>query len=208
VNGPTDAADRRTSNARSAARSQHDQARFGSPVVHPGISPLAIPGIAPLARRAPPGRPGRGLPATFPTMHFRLVDRFLELTDTSAVGVKNVTAAEEYLQDHFPGFPVLPGVFMVEALTQAARAVMEKRGTPRMVLGEVKALRYGSFVRPGETLKVEVTLEKTKDDGTAVFKAQGTVLRGASDPSAPSETAVAGRLILRPLRNEAFRDLA
>jgi 3-hydroxyacyl-[acyl-carrier-protein] dehydratase len=137
-------------------------------------------------------------------MHFRLVDRFLELTDSSAVAVKNVTAAEEYLQDHFPGFPVLPGVFMVEALTQAARAVMEKRGTPRMVLGEVKALRYGSFVRPGETLKVEVTLEKTKDDGTVVFKAQGTVLRGASgadDPSAPSETAVAGRLILRPLRN-------
>ena len=38
-------------------------------------------------------------------------------------------------------------------------------------------------------------------DGTVVFKAQGTVLRGASDPSAPSETAVAGRLILRPLRN-------
>ncbi|MCE2884438.1 MAG: polyketide synthase dehydratase domain-containing protein [Planctomycetaceae bacterium] len=134
-------------------------------------------------------------------MHFRLVDRFLELNDSSAVAVKNVTAAEEYLQDHFPGFPVLPGVFMVEALTQAARAVLEKRGTPRMVLGEVKALRYGSFVRPGETLRVEVNLEKTKDDGSVVFKAQGTVLRGATDPAAPSETAVSGRLILRPLRN-------
>ena len=109
-------------------------------------------------------------------MHFKLVDRFLELTDTQAVAVKNVTAAEEYLQDHFPGFPVLPGVFMVEALTQAARAVLEKRGMPRMVLGEVKALRYGSFVRPGETLRVEVSLEKTKDDGSFVFKAQGTVL--------------------------------
>jgi 3-hydroxyacyl-[acyl-carrier-protein] dehydratase len=99
-------------------------------------------------------------------MHFRLVDRFLSLSDTSAVAVKNVTAAEEYLQDHFPGFPVLPGVFMIEALTQAARAVLEKRGMPRMVLGEVKALRYGSFVRPGEALKVEVTLDKVREDGS------------------------------------------
>ena len=133
-------------------------------------------------------------------MHFRLVDRFLSLSDTSAVAVKNVTAAEEYLQDHFPGFPVLPGVFMVEALTQAARAVLEKRGMPRMVLGEVKALRYGNFVRPGETLRVEVTLDKVREDGSAVFKAQGTVLRDGVDPAA-AETAVSGRLILRALRN-------
>jgi 3-hydroxyacyl-[acyl-carrier-protein] dehydratase len=134
-------------------------------------------------------------------MHFRLVDRFLELSDTSAVAIKNVTAAEEYLQDHFPGFPVLPGVFMVEALTQAARAVLEKRGQPRMVLGEVKALRYGSFVRPGECLKVEVTLDKVRDDGSVVFKAQGTVLRGSDSTAPASETAVSGRLILRALRN-------
>lgn len=134
-------------------------------------------------------------------MHFTLVDQFLELTDTSAIAVKNVTAAEEYLQDHFPGFPVLPGVFMVEALTQAARAVLARRGMPRMVLGEVKALRYGSFVRPGETLKVEVTLEKTKDDGSVVFKAQGTVLKRLAGDSAVAETAVSGRLILRALRN-------
>jgi 3-hydroxyacyl-[acyl-carrier-protein] dehydratase len=134
-------------------------------------------------------------------MHFRLVDRFLELSDTSAVAIKNVTAAEEYLQDHFPGFPVLPGVFMVEALTQAARAVLEKRGQPRMVLGEVKALRYGSFVRPGESLKVEVTLDKVRDDGSVVFKAQGTVLRGSDSTAPASETAVSGRLILRALRN-------
>jgi 3-hydroxyacyl-[acyl-carrier-protein] dehydratase len=136
-------------------------------------------------------------------MHFTLVDRFVELTDTSAVALKNVTAAEEYLQDHFPGFPVLPGVFMVEALTQAARAVLERRGQPRMVLGEVKALRYGSFVRPGETLRVEVSLEKTRDDGSAVFKALGLGRRRAQGADSPSETAVAGRLILRPLRNGA-----
>jgi acyl dehydratase len=71
-----------------------------------------------------------------------------------------------------------------------------------MVLGEVKALRYGSFVRPGESLKVEVTLDKVRDDGSVVFKAQGSVLRGAGTGSdTVAETAVAGRLILRALRN-------
>lgn len=134
-------------------------------------------------------------------MHFKLVDQFLELTDSGAVAVKNVTAAEEYLQDHFPGFPVLPGVFMVEALTQAARAVLERRGHRRAVLGEVKALRYGSFVRPGETLKVEVSLEKVRDDGSFVFKAQGTVMKGLATDKSLAETAVSGRLILRGLRN-------
>ncbi len=136
-------------------------------------------------------------------MKFVLVDRFLSLDENAAVAVKNVTAAEEYLADHFPGFPVLPGVFMIEALTQAARAVLEKRGLPRMVLGEVKALRYGSFVRPGETLRVEVTLEKVGDDGRATFKALGTVIRLAEEPKegdSKSETAVSGRLILRPLQ--------
>ncbi len=136
-------------------------------------------------------------------MKFVLVDRFLSLDENSAVAVKNVTAAEEYLADHFPRFPVLPGVFMVEALTQAARAVLEKRGIRRMVLGEVKALRYGSFVRPGESLRVEVNLEKIREDGSAVFKAVGTVLRlgeSGAEGSAIAETAVSGRLILRPLQ--------
>ncbi len=136
-------------------------------------------------------------------MKFVLVDRFLSLDENSAVAVKNVTAAEEYLADHFPRFPVLPGVFMVEALTQAARAVLEKRGIRRMVLGEVKALRYGSFVRPGESLRVEVKLEKIREDGSAVFKAVGTVLRlgeTGAEGSAIAETAVSGRLILRPLQ--------
>ena len=72
-----------------------------------------------------------------------------------------------------------------------------------MVLGEVKALRYGSFVRPGESLRVEVKLEKIREDGSAVFKAVGTVLRlgeTGAEGSAIAETAVSGRLILRPLQ--------
>lgn len=105
--------------------------------------------------------------------------------------------AEEYLQDHFPTFQVLPGVFMLEALVQAARALLDQRGHPRMVLGGAKALRYGSFVRPGEALEVEVQLEKALPDGSFTFKGTGIVRR--HDGGQP-ETAVSGRFTLRPLR--------
>ena len=52
-------------------------------------------------------------------MKFNLIDSIIELSDTRIVAVKQVSLAEEYLADHFPTFPVLPGVMMLEALTQA-----------------------------------------------------------------------------------------
>jgi 3-hydroxyacyl-[acyl-carrier-protein] dehydratase len=130
-------------------------------------------------------------------MHFALIDTVLEQSPDRVRAVKQVTLAEEYLQDHFPTFHVLPGVFMLEALVQAARKLLDAQGKPRMVLGGVKAMRYGSFVRPGEALEVEVQLEKTLPDGSFAFKGSGTVRRqGGGEP----ETAVSGRFTLRPLR--------
>lgn len=130
-------------------------------------------------------------------MHFALIDTVLEQSADRVRAVKQVTLAEEYLQDHFPTFHVLPGVFMLEALVQAARKLLDAQGKPRMVLGGVKAMRYGSFVRPGEALEVEVQLEKALPDGTFTFKGTGTVRRqGGAEP----ETAVSGRFTLRPLR--------
>lgn len=133
-------------------------------------------------------------------MHFDLVDRVLEHSPDRIVTIKNVTAAEEYLQDHFPQFPVLPGVLMVESLVQAARRLLEGRpetANTRLVLGGVRALKYGSFVRPGETLRVEVTLHKANPDGTFDMKGEGTVSRGAEP-----DTAVSGRFTMRPMRSE------
>lgn len=114
--------------------------------------------------------------------------------------------AEEYLQDHFATFPVLPGVMMVESLVQAARLVLDRRTADagaapcRWVLGKVRALKYGTFVRPGSSLRVEVSHAKQAEDGSHEFKAQALLL----DPSAPAGTpppvAVSGRISLRPLK--------
>jgi 3-hydroxyacyl-[acyl-carrier-protein] dehydratase len=131
-------------------------------------------------------------------MKFLLIDQVLSRSDTSLTAIKNVTAAEEYLGDHFPGFPVLPGVFMLEALTQAARELLKGRGT-HLVLGQVKALRYGSFVRPGEALKVEVTLDKVNEDGSFGLKGLASVVR----IDGTGETAVSGRFTMRPARISA-----
>ncbi|MEY4786706.1 MAG: 3-hydroxyacyl-[acyl-carrier-protein] dehydratase FabZ [Planctomycetota bacterium] len=152
-------------------------------------------------------------------MHFRLVDQILECGPDRAVTVKNVTLAEEYLQDHFPGFHVLPGVFMLEALVQSARLVLEARdrakgdGAPRrMVLGGVRALRYGNFVRPGEGLRSEVIVDKETDDGSVVFRGSATVLRhsqiataaSAGSAISSSDTAVSGRFTMRLVRTLQF----
>ena len=127
-------------------------------------------------------------------MKFILIDQLVECGPTRAVALKNVSASEEYLADHFPSFPVLPGVFMLEAMIQAARAVLEERGLRQMMLGEVRALRYGSFVRPGESLRVEVDLVKEGDDQYA-FKGNGLRVRPGSAEEA--DTAVSGRFTMR-----------
>jgi 3-hydroxyacyl-[acyl-carrier-protein] dehydratase len=130
-------------------------------------------------------------------MRFDMVDRILEQSQDRIVTLKHVTAAEEYLQDHFPSFPVLPGVMMLECLVQAAQRLLADRHPAPLVLGKVRALKYGRFVKPGSTLRVEVTLHKAADDGTFDLKGEATLL----DPqSADQPTAVSGRFILRPVR--------
>ncbi|MEZ6163863.1 MAG: hypothetical protein R3B67_05440 [Phycisphaerales bacterium] len=105
-------------------------------------------------------------------MHFNLVDRVIERSESHIVTLKHVSSAEEYLQDHFPGFPVLPGVMMLESMTQAARQLLDPddRADTPWVLTQAKALKYGSFVRPGATIRVTMTRHKDNDDGSIDFK--------------------------------------
>lgn len=143
-------------------------------------------------------------------MHFSLVDQVLEVGDGRIVTLKSVSSAEEYLQDHFPRFPVLPGVFMLEAMVQAARELLRREGLAsgtaptRWVLGEVKGVKYGNFVKPGDSLRVEVSVDR-RSDGAVSFKGSGLVVPagGAGEGGAAprsAETAVAGRFTMRPLQ--------
>ena len=129
-------------------------------------------------------------------MRFRLIDRVIERASDRVVAVKCVTAAEEYLDDHFPGFPLLPGVMMLEALVQAGRILAcgsdEQDAMPSMaplVLTEVRNVRYSNMVRPGESLCVEVTLRE--------HDAEGWELEGIGRVN--DQTAVQGRFRLAPL---------
>ena len=112
-----------------------------------------------VATSAPDAR-GRRQPVPGPSMRFVLVDRITELQPgQSLVAVKNLSLAEEYLADHFPGFPVMPGVLMLEALTQAGAWLvrdMEDFAHSVVVLKKAKTIKYGSFVEPGRQLQLRV----------------------------------------------------
>jgi 3-hydroxyacyl-[acyl-carrier-protein] dehydratase len=111
------------------------------------------------------------------TVKFNLIDRIESLAPERLVAYKYVSLAEEYLADHFPTFPVLPGVMMLEALTQAAGWLLHHRSDfacSMAVLKEAKNVKYGRFVAPGHHLRVEVELTRPTAGG-ALFKAAGIV---------------------------------
>jgi 3-hydroxymyristoyl/3-hydroxydecanoyl-(acyl carrier protein) dehydratase len=88
-------------------------------------------------------------------MRFTLIDTILERSADRIVAVKQVSMAEEYLADHFPSFPILPGVMMVEAMVQAGvRCCPEMK--PRV--WRSAGAQIGQLVRPGDA--PEVTLHK------------------------------------------------
>lgn len=109
-------------------------------------------------------------------MKFSLVDRVIEYEPGERiVTVKAVSRAEEYLQDHFPTFPVLPGVLMLEALAASAgwlaRASEEFRHS-MFLLKTARNVTYKSFVTPGRLLRVEVRCRKI-DDAESEFDGAG-----------------------------------
>ncbi len=89
---------------------------------------------------------------------------------------RTLRAEEEYLNDHFPNFPVMPGVMMLEALHQAAVwliRVSDDFESPLVLLREVRGVKFGDFLAPGETLKL--TVEKAKEEGNfTTIKAKAT----------------------------------
>lgn len=109
-------------------------------------------------------------------MRFYLVDRILELQPPGRiVAVKSLSLAEEYLADHFPAYPVLPGVMMLEALVQTAAWLVRVQTDfekSLVLLREAQNVRYGNFVRPGGQLVMEVEALGIAADSSC-FKAVG-----------------------------------
>ncbi len=132
-------------------------------------------------------------------MKFCLVDRIVELTPGQSISTtKNVSLAEEYLQDHFPGFAILPGVLMVEALVQSCAwlsRVTDDFQFSTILLKQARAVRFNNFLKPGQTLHVTATMKKNEDE-TVSFQAAGTV----EDLSAVSAKLVLSKQNLRTTR--------
>ncbi|HEU4964764.1 MAG TPA: 3-hydroxyacyl-ACP dehydratase FabZ [Bacilli bacterium] len=97
---------------------------------------------------------------------FLLIDRIEEVVvGERAVGLKNVSMNEPYFQGHFPDFPVMPGVLIVEALAQVGAVAMlskdENKGKLGMFAG-IDGCRFRGQVRPGDTLRLEVEITRLK----------------------------------------------
>jgi 3-hydroxyacyl-[acyl-carrier-protein] dehydratase len=111
-------------------------------------------------------------------MRFWLLDKIRSYQpDVELSAIKNVTLTEEYLADHFPEFPVLPGVFMLEAATQAGSWLLrlsENFAHSIISLKEARNIKYADFVAPGQTLNISVSMVK-KDARTATMKVEGQI---------------------------------
>lgn len=120
---------------------------------------------------------------------FLLVDRILEVEDgVRAVGLKNVTANEPLFQGHFPGYPVMPGVLILEALAQvgafAILNVEANRGKIGLLAG-VDGFRFRRQVTPGDTLTLEVKITRLK----------GTIGKGQATAKVGEELVAEGEIM-------------
>ena len=123
-------------------------------------------------------------------MRFSQLDRIISLEKgVSISAVKCLSLSEEYLEDHFPRFPVMPGVLMVESLFQASmwlvRATHDFKHSS-VVLRETKSMKFQGFVQPGDSLLINASIKSTKDSITSL-KVTGTV---------NDRPAVSGRIVV------------
>jgi 3-hydroxyacyl-[acyl-carrier-protein] dehydratase len=123
-------------------------------------------------------------------MRFTFIDRISDVQPgVSITAVKALSPTEEYLQDHFPRFPVMPGVLMLEALFQASALLVYKSEDfchSTILLRQARNVKYADFVQPGQTLVVRSEIVK-QDESLTTVKATGTV---------GDTVAVNGKLVL------------
>ena len=114
---------------------------------------------------------------------FLLVDRILELEEGKrAAGIKNVTANENFFNGHFPNYPVMPGVLIVEALAQVSAVVMltkeGNQGRLGLLVG-IDKCRFKQQVKPGDQLRLEIEITRLKGPigkGKGIATVDGTLV--------------------------------
>ncbi len=136
---------------------------------------------------------------------FLLVDRIVELEPERVVGIKNVTLNEPFFTGHFPDFPVMPGVLIVEAMAQAAGVMVLKNISDRdkklVLLVAIENARFRRPVVPGDTLRLEMSLIKRKAsvakmagratvDGVLVAEAEVMCKLADKEEAVPAEAVV------------------
>jgi 3-hydroxyacyl-[acyl-carrier-protein] dehydratase len=123
-------------------------------------------------------------------MRFNLIDRIVEVRPGQSLhAVKNLTLGEEYLADHFPTFPVMPGVLMLQTLAEAGAWLLrltDNYASSVIVLREAKGVKYGTFMEPGRQMAISVELAE-RGNGLATFKGKGEI---------DGQSTVAARLVL------------
>jgi 3-hydroxyacyl-[acyl-carrier-protein] dehydratase len=111
-------------------------------------------------------------------MRYHLIDRILTLEPGKSLQAqKQLTLGEEYLADHFPTFPVMPGVLMLQCLVEAGSWLvrLSRDFDPSiLVLREAKNVKYGTFFAPGHRMTVAVE-QTAAADGRYTFKGKGDV---------------------------------
>ena len=109
-------------------------------------------------------------------MRFILIDKVVSLRIGKEIKtVKNVSLAEEYLADHFPTFPVLPGVLLLEGLIESASWLVRQKENfahSMLLLAEARNVKYKSFLAPGS--RIEYTVQaKTIEEAVSSFTGFG-----------------------------------